>query len=568
MKQSLTMNVRALLMQSWAHGYSLATNQKGVAMIMALLAIAAIAMMGAFGAISAQSELQIAGNEQRSKRALGVSDAGVRHVLRILGDPANPLAYKNGFNDEFSNVGTGGVLGAAGAGLETIDGNQYVFFPFGGSGTDGYLVRVVDNFDELTVNNPADDRDQSILLVSRGRAGGAEKVIQALATPPVECALTFGLASSTVGGSAASNDVQVNSNEGAGACVHGNGPVTISGNTTFPDGATASGSMTCQGSGPLISGGTCAANAKGNEPLRNIIEANVGLMSQLVADLGNANANGPYYILHTRDSVLGAGLNLAGTVTRGGRCVQQDTAAPSVATPNTSQVGLCNGGVVVAMPAGVTIGGGTCTFDQNTPAGIYYCDGNVGNSGQIPNGGPQRAITFISRDHMSFSAQIDLRSFFNDANSEATSPQIVALANAANNIAAGAIPAPYAGDSTVLPLPSVSLSTIGTTAAGRVKNIFLVSGADLSLTGSNQNMVGIVLVHNEVNFSGSKTITGYVNAGDGLPTYTGDPHPQANIAENVPSNSVTGGLTVDFSNFSTLLPLGPPQLAAWNDDQR
>jgi hypothetical protein len=574
MKQSLFINVRAMFTQSWAHGYSLATNQKGVAMIMALLAIAAIAMMGAFGAISAQSELQIAGNEQLSKRALGVSDAGVRHAFRILGNIADPTAYNNGFNDELANGGTGGALGAAGAGVQTLeDGNRYVFFPFGGSGPDGYFVRAVDNFDEPAVNNPTDDRDQRILLIARGRVAGAEKVIQALAAPPVSCALTFGTTQANVGGNAAASDVQINTNEGAGACVHGNGPVTISGNPTFPDGATASGAMTCNGNAASIAGGTCQANALGGQPVRNLVPADIGQMAQRVADLGNANVNGPYFILHTRPSAPGPGQWIppaGGIATRGGRCRQKDLLAPAVAAPATSQVGLCNGGVPVPMPAGVTIntGAGTCTFDQNTPAGIYYCDGIVQNQGTLSFGGTPRAITFISRDNMALGSQTNIRSFFDDGNSDSASPLAMALANAANNIAPATIPPafPVAEDPT---LPSLgTLSTIGTGAMDKVRNLLIVSGADLTLGGNNDNMTGIILAHNEISLIGGKTITGYIIAGDGLPTYAGDPHPPANIAQDVNPNTVNGNITLNFSNFSTLLPLGPPQLTSWNDDQR
>ncbi len=584
MKLSLSINLRALLTQSWAHGYSLATNQKGVAMIMALLAIAAIAMMGAFGAISAQSELQIAGNEQLSKRALGVSDAGIRHAFRILGDVVNPNAYLNGFNDELSNGGTGGALGAAGAGVQTLeDGNQYVFFPFGGSSTDGYFVRAVDNFDEPTVNNLLNDRDQRIMLIARGRVGGAEKVIQALAAPPVSCALTFGTTAATVGGNAAADDVQVNSNEGAGACVHGNGPVTVSGSTVFPDGATASGTMTCVGGASLISGGSCAANAQGSQLPRNIVRADIGEMAQRVADLGNANRNGPYYILHTRPSYPGGLPNVANTITRGGHCVGRDNSAPAVATPVTSMVGLCNGGVVInpgdaTWPNGVAInaGAGTCAFTNAVPPGIYYCDGIVPNPGNLSfPGNVQQPVTIISRDRMTFGAQTDLQAFFNDTNSETSPPSALAtaLATAANNIGAGLIPAPYVWEPAPPPPPSLLpgqtlLSTRGTIAMGGVTNVLFVSGEDLTFAGTNSNMTGIILVHNELSMAGNKTITGYVSVGDGIPTYQGDPHPPANVADNVNPNSVLGNITLNFSNFSTLLPLGPPQLMSWNDDQR
>ena len=295
------------------------TNQDGVAFILALLTMLLVAMIGLFGAITGQTEQQVVSNEQSAKKALDVADAGIRHSLRLLGQSGN--GYQNGFNDELNNSGTGGALNATGSTLTTYPGEagtQYRFFQFGGNASeDGYYVRAIDNYDADGSQNT--DTDQKFILISRGRFETAEKTIEALVSPPTPCAITTGNRLD-VGGNVGSADVQVNTTDGFGACVHTNNLLNVGGSSSFPDGASSSlGNPpgNCNGN-PAIAGGDCN-NVSWNQSQRSLPDTNPGQFGKWVADLGNANtssASGKFYILHTWD---GLGRNI-GDVTKGGGC--------------------------------------------------------------------------------------------------------------------------------------------------------------------------------------------------------------------------------------------------------
>jgi hypothetical protein len=150
-----------------------------------MLIIAAIVSLSIYGARSAQVELRIARNDVLAKQALNAAEAGVNHVRSVIqGDGGQ-------FDTYLSNGGTSGALSSIGAVVTLSDGLNYRFHAFGGSGTsDGYYVRVVDNYDESTgSNNPTDDVDSTIDIISRGRVGGAERIIRARANAPAPCVL-------------------------------------------------------------------------------------------------------------------------------------------------------------------------------------------------------------------------------------------------------------------------------------------------------------------------------------------------------------------------------------------
>lgn len=531
------------------------TNQDGVALVLALLTMLLVSLIGLFGAITGQTELQVAANEQNAKKALDVADAGVRHALRLLGGTG--IAYQNGFNDELNNNGTGGALAAVGSTLTTYPGEgatQYRFFHFGGSRTeDGYYVRVVDNHD--ADGNQNTDTDQKVIVISRGKIGTAEKTIEALVSPPTPCAITTG-DRLDVGDNVTSSDLQLNTVDGFGACVHANGELNVGGDSSFPDGASSSlgdPPGDCNGN-PNIAGGNCN-NVLWNQPLREMPNTNPGQYGKWVADLGNANSSsitGKFYILHTWD---GLGRSV-GDITKGGGCYYTHTASPA-----TSLVGRCSGSIpypdgttspadILVVEAerdalinnGISIAAGTCTFSGNSiPPGIYYCDGSVHNSGQVSGTG----VTVLSRDDMSFDSQTNLSAFFPNAGSVANTAS-TAIDNQA----------------------SPTLQAAGVAARGFLQNLVMMSGNDLNFTANNTAIIGILLIHNQINMTGGKTINGYIFAADGIPSFTGDPHPGGSSSTlNIAFNNFLGSSTINYVNYGTALPLGPPILRAWNDRQ-
>ena len=150
-----------------------------------MLIVTAIVILTVYGARSAQIELRIARNDMLSKKALNIAEAGINHVRSVIqGDGGQ-------FDTYLANGGTGGALSAIGSVVTLSDGLQYRFHAFGGSGTtDGYYVRVVDNFDETTgVNDPTNDTDNMVDVISRGRIGSAERIIRARVKAPGACVL-------------------------------------------------------------------------------------------------------------------------------------------------------------------------------------------------------------------------------------------------------------------------------------------------------------------------------------------------------------------------------------------
>lgn len=150
-------------------------NQRGVALIGVVLITAAIFALGIFGTKAAQVELGIAGNDLRSEQALALAEAGIHHVYALVKD-----AGKTDFATELTDGnGTGGALTSLGS-IVTVRGDDYRFRPLGSQPDDGYYVRITDNFDETVgANDPTNDQDFEVTIVSRGRVGNAERIVHA-----------------------------------------------------------------------------------------------------------------------------------------------------------------------------------------------------------------------------------------------------------------------------------------------------------------------------------------------------------------------------------------------------
>jgi hypothetical protein len=172
-------------------------DESGVVLVVIILMIALMLSLGAAGTRTAQIELRIASNDVMSKQALAVAEAGWNHAYALI-QREDALTHlngaANGFNDELGGGGTGGAIAALG-GLRTLsDGNSYRFAQTSvQSGTDdGYYVRIVDNQDETAgMNDPAVDIDNTVHIVSRGRIGTAERVIETIVErdPTAPCVL-------------------------------------------------------------------------------------------------------------------------------------------------------------------------------------------------------------------------------------------------------------------------------------------------------------------------------------------------------------------------------------------
>jgi hypothetical protein len=158
------------------------TGDRGFAVVGVLLLAAILLAIGMFGIRDARTEVLIAGNEMRSAKALALAEAGARHAVSLMHDETNAVSYMefvNGYDQELSNGGTGGILATIGT-ERTVDGKKYRFVPADeGAAGDGYYVRMIDNYDERTgENDPTDDKDRRVRIVSRGQAGKSVRTLE------------------------------------------------------------------------------------------------------------------------------------------------------------------------------------------------------------------------------------------------------------------------------------------------------------------------------------------------------------------------------------------------------
>ena len=149
-----------------------ADDEGGFVIIGVLLLSTLLMALGVFGTTNARTEVQIAHNDVLYKQALAVAEAGLSHAIPLL-----KVGYPDGFDNELSSDGTGGALTALGS-AATIGGHAARFRDFGHVSGDGYFVWITDNYDE-TPDDPADDDDRRIRLLSLGQVGSAVRTVEA-----------------------------------------------------------------------------------------------------------------------------------------------------------------------------------------------------------------------------------------------------------------------------------------------------------------------------------------------------------------------------------------------------
>jgi hypothetical protein len=146
------------------------SGESGLALLGILVLTAILLALGLFGVGGARTELRIAASEREAVEARNAAEAGARHALSLMRTTLN-------YDNELADGGTGGVLVGLGE-LRVVDGVTYRYNTLG-SADRGYYVRVVDNYDETAGNdNPLDDRDRLVRIISRGQVGNAVRTLQ------------------------------------------------------------------------------------------------------------------------------------------------------------------------------------------------------------------------------------------------------------------------------------------------------------------------------------------------------------------------------------------------------
>jgi Tfp pilus assembly protein PilX len=132
-------------------------NEKGVALLSALMIMALLTVLGLSASNTSTTELKIAGNEKTSAMAFYAAEAGVNFAIATLKE--NPTTWDGYLTDPDGTIN-----------------NLKEDEPIGTSAA--YTVRIIDNNDETTGNDPLDDVDNTVIIQSWGTAGGSTKNIE------------------------------------------------------------------------------------------------------------------------------------------------------------------------------------------------------------------------------------------------------------------------------------------------------------------------------------------------------------------------------------------------------
>ena len=289
-----------------------------------------------------------------------------------------------------------------------------------------------------------------------------------------------------------------------GTCggVHSNDDLTIQNSAAEKtDGFTASGTMSVSGT-PCIGSDTC------DDPSPDpafVLDTNVERDDYETAHDNQREI--PIPTINSADfaprvAALGAAgngyiLGRDGKVYTGGTCDTTDSTGTTI--------GLCTSGTEVS--------GGLSGWTWNSGQGKWRCCSGGGS--------PQNGV-FYAETSVAITG----------------SPGSVASPWEATIIARDSID--WGGSPSVRPYP---------TADPQLQDILIVTGNDLKIGGNLglSGQGGAVLVHQQIGFSGTVTIYGYVFAGNGTPTWSGDPFSSNTSGTNlVDSQSVSGNPTIIY----------------------
>ncbi len=311
-------------------------------------------------------------------------------------------------------------------------------------------------------------------------------------------------------------DLKLNGNPkflGLRGGAHSNDDMQVSGNAgvQMADGLTASNAVAGGGGlsdGMDINGTPCIGSAAcGSNPQPNEYELN-SAAERDAYEAGHSSASS-----YSIPKINPADYASAVAGTSGGYVLKADCTVVTGAGAVFSNGLHTSGGNVVSAPSGWSCSGGTWKVSGNSASnGIFYTEGRAevsGNPGSTSN--PWQA-TIISRDSIKIS-----------------------------------------GNPEIVPFSSLPES---------LENVLLVTGNDLEISG-NPSVAGNgggFFAHQQVKISGNPSIKGFVMAGDGQPTWTGDPFSAS--SPGVTMNEVSGNPTITYNgDFGTsLLPPAVTQL--------
>ena len=238
-----------LKIKNWYQLCSPIKNQRGVAIVVALLLLVVLAALVPVTMNMITPDVDRTRAYEDSRKAFYIAEAGIERAKDDL---------LTGFNVDNTYSTIDDVLSAADATTDVIENLDSIAF---GVGT--YTVTVVDNDDgdgDLTT-----DVDNVIFLQSTATVDGQTKTLQARITEQTASSGTPFFGTRAVSTEA---DLTINGNptiQGSGGSVHSNSNLEITGNPTVEQAATATGSYTITGN-PSVGSGSGGSKSKEDLP--------------------------------------------------------------------------------------------------------------------------------------------------------------------------------------------------------------------------------------------------------------------------------------------------------------
>lgn len=305
-------------------------------------------------------------------------------------------------------------------------------------------------------------------------------------------------------------DLRLNGNPkllGTRGGAHTNDDMQVSGNAAvqMTDGLTASNSVAGGGGlddGMKITGTPCIGSAAcASNPQPDEYELNSNAERTAYESSHNSASTYPIPKINPADYASA----VAGS--SGGYVLKADCTVVTGSGASFSDGLHTGGGTAVAAPSGWSCSGGTWKVTGNSAAnGVFYAEGRVDVSGNPGSPSSPWQATIIARDSLKITGN----------------PSIV----------------PFA------------------TSTESLQNVLVLTGNDLEISG-NPTVTGTgggLFAHQQVKISGNPSIKGFVMAGDGQPTWAGDPFTDG--PPGVTMNEISGNPTITYSGDVgvTLLP--------------
>lgn len=409
--------------------------------------------------------------------------------------------------DGFDDELSGGGTGGGLTALGTLTSvNGQACREHGLGGTSGtYCVWARDN-----VQGSTTDTDKVIEVVSLGRVLASQRTVEALVEMQVgpDCAFT------------AEEDLTISGNPtfaGAEGCAHSNQDLSIPGNPVFSVAPTASATIAMSGN-PVIEQTTYSTSAN-----KTTYATNYSGQPQVALPSVNPLAFGPNADdLAAATAALGAGYRLDSNC----RVYQGGSWTCSSASP------YCSGGTQVAnLSSGGSYLGWECSSDSssNPPAlwkvssntagtGVFFVEGWVNISGNPGTLVAPWRVTIIAMNTI--------------------------------DVSGNPVMAPY-------------------TTTGTLRNLLLVSGNDVGLSGNlgAGGVPGAILAHQQIKTNGDITLNGFLIAEGGKSSWANEPAPTSTSGKDIISveNSISGNSNITYNGLDTVFVATTLRRRGWVD---